>query len=101
MSNVPTKCTPISCDDRDPERSPMQWEPKANAGFTTGSSTWLPIAEDYERFNVQTERGVARSTLNVFKEMQKLKSTAAFRAFKEPNGFSYGAVTEQVFQIVR
>ncbi|XP_037954377.1 maltase A2-like [Teleopsis dalmanni] len=101
MGNVPTECTPISCDSRDPERSPMQWDLQANAGFTKGDTTWLPVADDYERYNVQIERGVARSTLQIFKGMQQLKKTAAFKAFKQPGGFSYNALTQNVLQIVR
>lgn len=101
MSNVATQCTAVSCDDRDPERTPMQWEPLPNAGFTNGPSTWLPIAEDFETYNVQTERMVARSTLNIFKGLQQLKYTAAFRNFKAAGGFSYKALSEQVLQIIR
>ncbi|XP_059226329.1 maltase A2 [Stomoxys calcitrans] len=101
MSNVPTECTSISCDSRDPERSPMQWTPGTNAGFTDGPSTWLPISSDYMMYNVETERMVGRSSLNILKALQSLKHTAAFRNFKEQNGFSYRALSEQVFQIVR
>ncbi|XP_005186322.1 maltase A2 [Musca domestica] len=101
MSNVATQCTAVSCDDRDPERTPMQWEPLPNVGFTNGPSTWLPIAEDFETYNVQTERMVARSTLNIFKGLQQLKYTAAFRNFKSAGGFSYKALSEQVLQIIR
>ncbi|XP_053966019.1 maltase A2-like [Anastrepha ludens] len=101
MSNVDTECTEVSCEDRDPERTPMQWTNSAHAGFTTGPTTWLPVSSDYEVINVATERGVARSTLQIFKGMTKLKQTPAFKAFKDDNGFSFGAVSEQVFQVVR
>nr|XP_014097351.2 maltase A2 isoform X1 [Bactrocera oleae] len=101
MSNVVTECTAISCEDRDPERTPMQWDTSDHAGFTTGPTTWLPISSDYKRFNVATERGVARSTLQIFKGMTQLKQTAAFKAFKDERGFAFGAVSEQVFQVVR
>lgn len=101
MANVPTECTAISCDDRDPERTPMQWEPALNAGFSSGVSTWLPIADDYKTYNVEQERQVARSTLNIFKAMQNLKHTSAFRNFKAEGGFSYKAISEQVLQIIR
>ncbi|XP_036334552.1 maltase A2-like [Rhagoletis pomonella] len=86
---------------RDPERTPMQWDTSENAGFSTGNSTWLPVNPNYKYINVQTERGVARSTLNICKGIIKLKQTAAFKAFKEDGGFSYGALSKQVFQIVR
>lgn len=101
MSNVETECTEISCDDRDGERTPMQWAPVKNADFSTAENTWLPVSPDYARYNVQTERGVARSSLQIFKGLQQLKSSSAFLAFKEEGGFSYEAVTEQVLQIIR
>lgn len=101
MSNVETECTEISCDDRDGERTPMQWAPLKNGDFSTNDTTWLPLSPDYERYNVRTERGVARSSLQIFKGLQKLKSTSAFLAFKEDGGFSYEAINEQVLQIIR
>ncbi|XP_023158570.1 maltase A3-like [Ceratitis capitata] len=64
---------------RDPARTPFQWSDAANAGFTTGRSTWLPISEDYKRLNVKRERGVALSHLNIFKELQKLRQLATFQ----------------------
>ncbi|XP_054734876.1 maltase A2-like [Anastrepha obliqua] len=93
-------CLP-NCDFRDPERSPMQWDSSKNAGFSTGDSTWLPVNPNYEYLNVEAQRSVERSTLNIFKGMTELKNTTAFKAFKEEGGFSYGALTEQVFQVVR
>ena len=39
---------------RDPERSPMQWSPRPNVGFTTGIP-WLPVAGDYVEHNVEVE----------------------------------------------
>ncbi|EDW46946.1 GM21039 [Drosophila sechellia] len=32
---------------RDPERTPFQWTGGTNAGFTNGSTTWLPLAADF------------------------------------------------------
>ncbi|XP_017105817.2 maltase A2 [Drosophila bipectinata] len=101
MSNVDIECTGDSCEDRDGERTPMQWTPGQNADFSAGETTWLPVNPDYVRYNVQTERGVSRSSLNIFKGLQALKSSSAFLAFKEEGGFSYEAVTEQVLQIIR
>ena len=101
MSNVATDCTTTSCDARDPERTPMQWDTTVNAGFSSADATWLPVSEKYTRNKDDTERGVARSSLQVYKGMQKLKTTLAFKAYKQPQGFSYSAVSEQGFQIVR
>ena len=38
---------------RDPQRTPMQWSGEVNAGFSTGNTTWLPVAPDYEERNVK------------------------------------------------
>uniref|UniRef100_A0A2C9KY38 Glycosyl hydrolase family 13 catalytic domain-containing protein n=1 Tax=Biomphalaria glabrata TaxID=6526 RepID=A0A2C9KY38_BIOGL len=38
---------------RDPERTPMQWTDGANAGFTNGPSTWLPLGKNYTSLNVK------------------------------------------------
>ncbi|XP_053952092.1 maltase A2-like [Anastrepha ludens] len=101
MTDGDIDCTKRVCDFRDPERTPMQWDTSKNAGFSTGNSTWLPVNPNYSYLNVQTQRGVARSTLNIYKRMTSLKQTEAFKAFKEDGGFSYGALKEQVFQVVR
>ncbi|KAH8277806.1 hypothetical protein KR018_007653 [Drosophila ironensis] len=101
MSNVSVDCTGDDCEERDGERTPMQWTPEKNANFSSSETTWLPLNPDYGRINVKTERGVSRSSLNIFKGLQALKSSSAFLAFKEDGGFSYEAVTEQVLQIIR
>ena len=49
---------------RDPVRSPMQWDGSANAGFCpAGVLPWLPIASDYQTFNVAAEQHDPRSSL--------------------------------------
>jgi alpha-glucosidase len=49
---------------RDPVRSPMQWDGSANAGFClAGVRPWLPIASDYQTFNVAAEQHDPRSSL--------------------------------------
>jgi alpha-glucosidase len=42
---------------RDGERTPMQWTPGPQAGFSTNPKTWLPIGADYPTVNVQSELG--------------------------------------------
>jgi alpha-glucosidase len=42
---------------RDPVRSPMQWDGSANAGFSpAGVKPWLPVANDYQAWNVAAEQ---------------------------------------------
>ncbi len=49
---------------RDPVRSPMQWDGSANAGFCpAGVRPWLPVANDYQTFNVAAEQHDPRSFL--------------------------------------
>ena len=49
---------------RDPVRSPMQWDGSANAGFCpAGVRPWLPVASDYQTFNVAAEQHDPRSFL--------------------------------------
>ncbi len=49
---------------RDGERTPMQWTPGPQAGFSTDPKTWLPVASDYKTVNVQTESADPDSLLN-------------------------------------
>ncbi|XP_049306797.1 maltase A2 isoform X4 [Bactrocera dorsalis] len=101
MPDYAAACSGNPCNFRDPERTPMQWNGSINAGFSTGNSTWLPVNPNYPFLNVQVQRGVARSSLQIFKGMTALKKTAAFKAFKEEGGFSYSALSKQVFQVIR
>jgi alpha-glucosidase len=51
---------------RDPVRSPMQWDGSVNAGFCpAGVRPWLPVADDYQTFNVATEQDDPRSFLTL------------------------------------
>jgi alpha-glucosidase len=50
---------------RDPERTPMQWSGAANAGFTR-AAPWLPLADDFDRVNVEAERDDPRSMLALY-----------------------------------
>ncbi|XP_058832025.1 maltase A3-like [Topomyia yanbarensis] len=82
---------------RDPVRTPFQWDDSNLAGFTNGTGTWLPVGSNYRSINVKVESSVAKSHLNIFKSLMKLR---------ESDTFLYGdwrtiAINEQVFAIVR
>jgi alpha-glucosidase len=49
---------------RDPERTPMQWDAGANAGFSAGTP-WLPLADDAAQNNVARERDDPTSMLTL------------------------------------
>lgn len=64
---------------RDPVRTPFQWSDEPNAGFTSGSKTWLPVASNYKDVNVKRQRVPQLSHLNIFKQLQKLRSEPTFQ----------------------
>ena len=48
----------------------MQWDATApQAGFSTNSTTWLPVASNYGLINVQTESKDPTSLLNWYKRL--------------------------------
>jgi alpha-glucosidase len=57
---------------RDPERTPMQWQPGPGAGFTTGDP-WLPLAADADRRNVAAQRDEPGSILHLYRELLALR----------------------------
>ena len=60
---------------RDPERTPMQWDDSANAGFSaTGVKTWLPVAKNFKVNNVKVQSKEKDSMLNFFKKLTTLRS---------------------------
>ncbi len=59
---------------RDGCRTPMQWNPSRNGGFTTASRAWLPIG-DYHDINVARELGDESSMLALYRRMIHLRKT--------------------------
>jgi alpha-glucosidase len=59
---------------RDPERTPMQWDARPNAGFST-ETPWLPVAADYPRINVAAQRRDPRSMLTLHRSLIELRRT--------------------------
>jgi alpha-glucosidase len=57
---------------RDPQRTPMQWDGGANAGFTRGKP-WLPLAPDHGTRNVERLRQDPGSILSLYRELLALR----------------------------
>jgi len=57
---------------RDGERTPMQWNDSANAGFTRGTP-WLPVPASYKTVNVARELGDRSSILQVYRRLLALR----------------------------
>src|ERR1700716_1704845 len=59
---------------RDGERTPMQWDASnPQAGFSSNSSTWLPVPPNYKTINVQAELADPNSILNWHKELISMR----------------------------
>jgi len=57
---------------RDPERTPMQWEPGVGAGFS-GGEPWLPIGADSPERNVAAQRADRGSLLWLYHDLIRLR----------------------------
>jgi alpha-glucosidase len=58
---------------RDGERTPMQWTPGPQAGFSSNPHTWLPVAPNYKTINVESESADPNSLLNWYKNLIELR----------------------------
>jgi alpha-glucosidase len=60
---------------RDGERTPMQWDASAQAGFSSDPQTWLPIPADFTSVNVKTEEASPDSLFAWYQSLIRLKKT--------------------------
>ena len=70
----------VDLDGRDPERAPIPWTPGKGAGFTTGTP-WLPLVEDVERLNAETQSNDPASALSFTRRLLRLRRDE--RAFQD------------------
>ncbi|GAC1328054.1 MAG: alpha-amylase family glycosyl hydrolase [Beijerinckiaceae bacterium] len=61
---------------RDPSRTPMQWAPAPQAGFSAGEP-WLPLSADHDVRNVAILRDDARSLLTLYRRLTALRRERA------------------------
>jgi alpha-glucosidase len=81
---------------RDGERTPMQWNDSANAGFSA-HEPWLPVPASYKAHNVATESKDPNSVLEFYRKVLALRHSHAvllegnYSALNEddPNVLSY------------
>jgi alpha-glucosidase len=69
---------PLRALGRDPERTPMQWDGSANAGFSSGPSgssgkPWLPVNSDYASRNATVQAADPASLLSWYKALIALR----------------------------
>ncbi|XP_055847987.1 maltase A1-like [Episyrphus balteatus] len=83
---------------RDPARTPFQWDSSRNSGFSTAAKTWLPLASGYETTNVEEERKITKSHLNIYKALVNLRKSSKLLQ----NGkYRFKALHEDVFILER
>lgn len=77
---------------RDPERSPMQWDSSPNGGFCAPDVTpWLPLATDYQQYNVAVEQDDPRSMLTLTQRLlairraQSALNIGAYQSIEQDN----------------
>jgi len=79
MQNIELKPKPFYMeDDRNGERSPMQWNNETSAGFSTNEKTWVPVAPDYKTRNVMVQRQIILSHINQYKTMAGIRKKFEF-----------------------
>ena len=72
---------------RDPERSPMLWTNRPNAGFTDAASkTWLPLVWDWPAYTVEIQRADPATMLKLYQRLLALR--------REQPALHAGAISE-------
>jgi hypothetical protein len=56
-------------------RTPMQWDPTSQAGFTSGSSTWWPVNSNYQQYNVADQMNDPNSLLNYYRTLIHIRQS--------------------------
>jgi alpha-glucosidase len=79
LKAMPTAPKRPRADDRDGERTPMQWDTSENAGFSK-VSPWLPVETAYQRYNARSEKEDSTSIYSWYAKLLKLRhENPAFR----------------------
>ncbi|MCA9999173.1 MAG: alpha-glucosidase C-terminal domain-containing protein, partial [Anaerolineales bacterium] len=88
---------------RDPERTPMQWDGSAHAGFSGETAVpWLPVADNYKTINVTAQTNNPTSMLNFYCALTALRqaepalNTGSYRTVDANNGNVFAYVRESL-----
>ncbi|MEO6628749.1 MAG: alpha-amylase family glycosyl hydrolase, partial [Aquihabitans sp.] len=64
--------------NRDEVRTPMQWTPGPNAGFTAPDAIpWLPVNQNHRTRNVESQIGIDSSMLELYRLLLQLRAARA------------------------
>src|SRR5450755_664824 len=86
---------------RDPIRTPMQWNSGPNAGFAPANvAPWLPLASDYQIYNVASEQNDPRSLLSLTRALLALRRSlpaltlGSYRSLDQGNAACFAYLRE-------
>ena len=68
----------ISRFSRDNARTPMQWNDKENAGFTTGTP-WLGVNANYTKINAESQINDPNSVRSFYKKLSALRKSPEYK----------------------
>lgn len=78
---------------RDPSRTPFQWSSAVNAGFNSGSPTWIPIHPNYVENNLDAQKQLPNSHYKFYKKLLQLRKSKPF----VDGDFSSNVLSDNVF----
>ncbi|CAG2065508.1 unnamed protein product, partial [Timema podura] len=64
---------------RDPQRTPFQWDTSTSAGFSSNTSTWLPVNDNYLKLNLQSQKLAKESHYHVYKRLVQARRSATLQ----------------------
>nr|BAI44029.1 alpha-glucosidase [Bombus diversus diversus] len=65
---------------RDPARTPFQWDSSVSAGFSTNSTTWLKVNDNYKTINLAAEKKDGNSFYTFYKKLSTLRKSPYLKA---------------------
>ena len=87
----------VAALSRDGARTPMQWNAGPFSGFTDegAAEPWLPVGEDYETRNVESELADKESLLNLYRRLLALRARSS--ALRIGSFLTHPVSTSEVF----
>ncbi|KAL7799130.1 family 13 glycoside hydrolase [Trichoderma ceciliae] len=77
---------------RDNARTPMQWDSSSQAGFTTSSSPWMRVNDNYKEVNAASQTGSPQSVYHTYRQVLQIRKEhkdifvyGDFELIDEPN----------------
>ena len=84
-------------DFRDGCRTPFQWNSSTSAGFSTNSTTWLPVNTKYTAVNLAQEKIDVDSHYKLYTELTSLRKTDALKN----GGLSTAVLNKDILAVMR